>query len=118
MNSRKIAKIGSALLIIATIVTALSVVLGVSIPNATYSEANTGLSATVSNILGVVSFICYAAAVILLVMLGIRYMTAAPDGKAEFKKMAVLYVVGAVLVFGAGVVLQLIQNVTKTNVQA
>ena len=54
-------------------------------------------------------------AVILLIMLGIKYMTAAPEGKAEIKKMAITYVVGAVLVFAAGLVLQIIGNVANST---
>ena len=68
-----------------------------------------------SRILNIVAYICYVAAFILLIMLGIKYMTAAPDGKAEVKKMAVIYVIGAILVFATGIVLNVISN-TATNV--
>ena len=44
-------------------------------------------------------------------------MTASPDGKAEVKKSAVIYVVGAILVFATGLLLNLIKNVANNTVQ-
>ena len=110
MSSKKLAKIGSALLIVATIITAFSMVFadaGVRIPDG--SDVATGsIAGPVGNILGIVQYICYAAAVILLIMLGVKYMTSAPDAKAEVKKMALYYVIGAVAVFAAGLICRII----------
>ena len=118
MSIKKMTKIVTVLLIVATLLSAFSMVFGVEIPGGTTGGyANTGLSATVRNIIGIVQFICYAAAVILLVMLGIKFMTASPDGKAEVKKSAVIYVVGAILVFATGLLLNLIKNVANNTVQ-
>ncbi len=36
-----------------------------------------------------------------LVVLGVKYMTASPEGKADFKSTMIPYLVGAVLVFAA-----------------
>lgn len=117
MNSKKIAKIGTILMVIATIAMACSMVFAVDIPKA--ADGATGaISGTVSNVLGVVTYICYAAAVIMLVMLGIKFVTAAPDAKADIKKSAVIYVIGAVLVFAAGAVIQVIQNLANSTVKA
>ena len=116
MTINRMSKIVVALVIIATILSAASMVFAdVTIPSGT-APTNTGLTNTVSNIIGIVQFICYAAAVILIVILGIKFMTAAPDAKAEIKKSAVIYVVGAVLVFAAGVLLNLIKNVAKDTI--
>lgn len=117
MNSKKIAKIGTILMIIATVAMACSMVFAVDIPQAS-SGATGAISGTVSNVLGVVTYICYAAAVIMLIMLGIKFVTASPDGKAEVKKSAVIYVIGAVLVFAAGAVIQVIQNLANSTVKA
>lgn len=117
MSIKKISKIVVALVIIATILSAVSMVFAdISIPTGT-APTNSGLSSTVSNVIGIVQFICYAAAVILIVMLGIKFMTASPDAKAEIKKSAVIYVVGAVLVFAAGLLLNLIKSVANSAVQ-
>ena len=115
MSIKRMSKIVVALILIATIISAASMVFAVTVPEAT-NPTNTGLTTTVGNIMGIIEFICYAAAVILIVILGIKFMTAAPDAKAEIKKSAVIYVVGAVLVFAAGLLLNLIKNIAKDTV--
>lgn len=118
MSIKKMSKIVTVLLIVATILSAFSMVFAtVEIPgssNAGYSGS--GLDTTVSNIIGIIQFICYAAAVIMIVILGVKFMTASPDGKAEIKKSAIIYVVGAVLVFAAGALLTLVRNVAGQTV--
>ena len=116
MSIKKISKIVVALVLIATVLSAVSTVFGMEIPTPS-NPSNTAFKSTVSNILGVVQFICYAAAVILLVILGIKFMTASPDGKAEVKKSAVIYVVGAVMVFAAGAVLNLVKNLLGDTIK-
>lgn len=54
-----------------------------------------------SRILLVVQIVGAAIAVVMLMVLGIKYMIAAPDGKAQIKNQIIIYVVGAVLLFGA-----------------
>ncbi|MBR2705596.1 MAG: hypothetical protein IKG14_00815 [Clostridia bacterium] len=109
MNSKKVMKIISVLLIITAITMAVSTVFGADIPSGDTGKASP-LSNATTGIIGIVQYICYAAAVILLVILGVRFMTASPEGKAEIKKSAIIYVIGAVLVFAAGLILGLIVN--------
>ena len=61
-------------------------------------------------IIGIVQIIAGAAAVIMLIVLGIRYVSADPNGKADVKKMAITYVIGAVLLFGATGLLQILKQ--------
>ena len=120
MNYKTVTKIITILLIIATILGAVSMVFAdsIEIPGGTNTGiSGTGLDTTAKNIIGIVQFICYAAAVILLVILGVKWISAAPDEKANIKKGAVIYVVGAVLVFAAGAILQVIRNVANKTVQ-
>ena len=119
MNYKTVTKIITILLIIATILGAVSMVFAdsIEIPGSGNPIPGTGLDTTTSNIIGIVQFICYAAAVILLVVLGVKWIAAAPDEKANIKKGAVIYVVGAVLVFAAGAILQVIRNVANKTVQ-
>jgi len=119
MNYKTVTKIITILLIIATILGAVSMVFAdsIEIPGGTNTGiSGTGLETTVKNIIGIVQFICYAAAVILLVVLGVKWISAAPDEKANIKKGAVIYVVGAALVFAAGAILQVIKNVANNTV--
>ena len=118
MNYKTVTKIITILLIIATILGAVNMVFAVDIPSGTATGVTgTGLDTTTSNIIGVVQFVCYAAAVILLVYLGVKWIAAAPEAKADIKKSAVIYVIGAVMVFAAGVILQVIRNVANNTVQ-
>jgi len=119
MNYKTVTKIITILLIIATILGAVNMVFAddISIPNGSNGGySGTGLDTTTSNIIGIVQFICYAAAVILLVILGVKWIAAAPDQKADIKKSAIIYVVGAALVFAAGAILQVIKKVAKKTV--
>ena len=111
MNTKKLTKIITFAVVFITIFSALSMVFGtVEIPTGKNTAANE-LNNVTQNIIGIAQFICYASAVIMLMVLGIKYITAAPEAKADIKKMAVYYVIGAVLVFAAGAVLGIIRNV-------
>lgn len=54
-----------------------------------------------SLILGVVQVVGTSIAVIMLVIIAIRYFTAAPEAKADIKSQLIHYVIGAVLLFAA-----------------
>ena len=130
MNTKLITKIIVALMIVGAICFSVQLLVGAPVFGGdTFSKVLTqedpsgyntsgGFQNSVARILGVVKYICYAAAVVMLVMLGVKYLTASPDGKAEIKKTAVQYVIGAVLVFAAGVILTIIQSVSNTTIQA
>lgn len=62
------------------------------------------------SILSVVQVIAVSVAVIMLIVLAIKYISSAPNDKAEIKKNAVVYVVGAVILFGASGLLGLIKD--------
>ncbi len=59
---------------------------------------------TVAQVIGV------GTAVIMLIVLAIKYISAAPNDKAEIKKHMVVYVVGAVVLFGASGILEVIKK--------
>lgn len=52
-------------------------------------------------VLGIFQAVGTIIAVVMLVWLGIKYIMASPDGKAEIKKQAFAYILGALLLFGA-----------------
>ncbi|MGN1299377.1 MAG: hypothetical protein ACI4UE_05290 [Candidatus Scatovivens sp.] len=60
--------------------------------------------------IGVMQLVGVGIAVIMLIVLAIKYMSAAPGDRAEIKKHAVVYVVGAVVLFGAAGILEIIKN--------
>ena len=78
--------------------------------------AATAVTHTANNVIGIVQVICYAAAVIMLVLVGVKFITASPEGKAEIKKSAIQYVIGAIIVFAAGALLGVISNLSNSVV--
>lgn len=81
------------------------------------AEDTTGTAGTVNKIIGtiitVVQIIGVGVAIIMLIVLAIKYISAAPSDKAEIKKHAVVYVVGAVVLFAASGILGIIKNLAK-----
>ena len=59
---------------------------------------------TVAQVIGV------GVAVIMLIVLAIKYISAAPSDKAEIKKHMVVYVVGAIVLFAASGILEIIKR--------
>lgn len=63
-----------------------------------------------ASIINVISIIGSAAAIITLIVLGIKYMMGSAEEKAEYKKTLLPYIIGAAMVFGASVLTGVIYN--------
>ena len=78
------------------------------------AKDSSGAASSVNNIIGAVLTVAQVVgtgvAVIMLVVLAIKYIAAAPGDKAEIKKHAVVYVVGAVVLFAASSILGIVKN--------
>lgn len=113
--SKNVARVFSVLLIIFVLCSALSPVFAEIKTDWSGNAGTAGQS--VENIgvtiLGIVELVAGLAAVILLIVLAIKYMTASPEGKADIKKTAVIYVAGALLMFGASTVLRIIKEMAQ-----
>lgn len=114
----KTLKIMSVLILIAMVVMCLSNIVmaadsdlldpkGVT---ATPTTASGSVSNIVSQVLGIVQVIAIGVAVIMLVVLAIKYISAAPSEKADIKKGLTVYIIGAILLFGASGILQIIKS--------
>lgn len=57
--------------------------------------------------------IAQVAAFIAIIFAGVRYMFASADTKADIKKQTIILVVGAILVFGASIVVDLIMGIVE-----
>ena len=79
--------------------------LGREINNVSASSAAT---TAMNKVLGVVTVLIVTAAIILLIMKGVAFMQAAPEGKAEIKKQLIAIVVGGVIIFGINTIIQTI----------
>lgn len=87
-----------------------------------YSEVSTLATTTVQNgavsatnniagsVISIAKVVCAGIAIIMLTVIAMKYMMAAPSEKADIKKHAVVYIVGAVIMFAATGILTIIQN--------
>ncbi len=118
MKLRKYIKIVLVLFLIGILATSFSVVLGVSVPSGGNLDVktSTAVNNVVTALITVIQIIAFGAAVIMLMFLGIKYITASPDGKAEIKKSSVQYVVGAIILFAATAVLQIVKGFADNTI--
>ena len=109
-----------AILVIASLVQGVSAMDPASFKNNYEGSAGTATSnamgGIVYTILNIVQVIGTGVAIIMLVVLAIKYISAAPGDKAEIKKHAVVYIVGAVVLFGASGILGIIKNLAGETV--
>mgnify|MGYP004507728871 FL=1 len=113
--SKKVMKILTVLLLIAMLCNICTTVFADFDGFAEIKPASSQLATSVQNIggyiLGIAQVIGMVVAVVMLVVLAIKYISAAPNDKAEIKKHAVVYIVGAIVLFAASGILQIIKNV-------
>lgn len=81
------------------------------------ANINTGIIQNAGNqIATIIRTVGIVASVIILMILGIKYMMGSAEEKAEYKKTMIPYVVGAIVLFGAsalaGAIVQLAQGIT------
>lgn len=61
-------------------------------------------------IMGIINTVGVVVAVVVLMILGIKYMMGSAEEKAEYKKTMIPYVIGAVLIFGATTIANMVFN--------
>ena len=86
------------------------------------SKGNAAAADKIGNIVGAILYITKVIAVgiglIMLTAVAIKYMSSAPGEKATIKKHAVVYVVGAVVLFGSAGILNIIESFASKNIKA
>ena len=60
--------------------------------------------------------ICFGAAVIILLITGIKFITAAPDGKAQIKEKSIAALIGALILFGIGGLIKVVATFGIDNI--
>lgn len=119
MMNNKIAKFITPILLLMAVLTGLMMTTSYAEVSVTDFEGNTEGQAAEKvtdiskNIIGIVQVVGTAAAVVMLVVLGIKYVVASASEKAEIKKSAPIYVVAAVFIFAAVNILAIIQDFAK-----
>ena len=116
MNTKKISKIVSVLMIVAMLAMASTVVFAQSTDPRTITplQGTGSVKSLGQQILGIVQLVGSIAAVVVLVVLGIKYMMGSAEEKAEYKKTMIPYIIGAVLIFAASNVAGMIYDWAST----
>lgn len=104
-------------MVVNPVVAASSTAGGVTLPTGEGATVNdTGIQNVANNVIGVLKVVGAAIAVIVLLIMGIKYLMASVEEKADFKKAMIPYVVGALLVFAApwiaGFIIDLAASIT------
>ena len=78
------------------------------------AKDTSGAAGSINNLIGsiitIVQVVGTGVAIIMLIVLAIKYISAAPGDKADIKKHAVVYVVGAIVLFAATGILGIVKN--------
>lgn len=105
------------LLKIITVVLMVIMIVSISISSLAASELQPGnltgdkgakgteeITSVGNSIIGILQVVGIVLSVIVLIVLGIKYMMGSASEKAEYKKTMIPYLVGAVLIFGASAI--------------
>ena len=112
---KKYTKIVSILLIALLLVSIATSVFAVNPSNIKGDVNNTTSITNIGQrVLGIVQVVGSIVAVVILVVLGIKYMMGSAEEKAEYKKTMIPYLIGAVLIFAASNLAAMIYNWANT----
>ena len=111
MKSKKIVMITKIVLVMVLIVSLANTVFAYDPGNWEANEQTSDqMNEIVGTILGFVQVIGSAIAVIMIVVLGIKYMVGSAEEKAEYKKTMIPYLVGAICIFAASTIANVVYN--------
>ena len=79
----------------------------------TKSEAQEDVTNIGNQIIGIITTVGVVVAVVILLVLGIKYMMGSASEKAEYKKTMIPYLVGAILIFGASAITQVVVSIAS-----
>lgn len=79
-------------------------------------DANSTINGISSKILGAIMYVCYGAAVIIVLVKGVQIMEAAPDERAKISEQMIGVAIGAVILFTIGSIVGIIANIGLNNV--
>ena len=77
-------------------------------------QEDTKLENAVGKLLGTINVIGVIVSVIVLIVIGIKYMLGSVEEKAEYKKTMTGYIIGIIMVVGMTTLPNIIYNVTKS----
>ena len=110
---KQVKMISTILLVMMILCSITNVVLGAGViaslsGDKTTTVSGQGITNLGSTIVGVLQIIGIIVAVVVLLVLGIKYMMGSASEKAEYKKTMIPYLVGAILIFGASAITKVV----------
>lgn len=112
---KKYVKVVSVILMVFLVVAMASPVFAYQPKNVVGNQAGTTSIQNIGGqILGIVQVVGTIAAVIILVIIGIKYMMGSAQEKAEYKKTMIPYIIGAIIIFAASNIAQMVYNWAST----
>lgn len=69
----------------------------------------------VNKVLGIVNILIVSAAIIIVLMKGVSFMQAAPEGKAEIQKQMINIVIGGILIFGINGIIGIVIKIASST---
>ena len=85
--------------------------------NGKTSNASTSASNIMKSLITIVRIVATGVAIIMIIFVAMKYMTSAPGERAEIKKHAVPFVVGAIVLFASSGILSIIQTFASENIK-
>lgn len=120
MKNTKLNKVLITVLCFAMVVTMSATVLatttdigGITINPQTKTEGADSAAKIGNQILGIIQVVGIILSVGCLMILGIKYMMGSAEEKAEYKKTMIPYLVGAVLIFAATTLVNVVYNMAN-----
>ncbi|MBQ7410003.1 MAG: hypothetical protein IJW20_01300 [Clostridia bacterium] len=77
-------------------------------------KANNMVNNAAAQIISMARIVCVTIAIVMLLVIAMKYMISAPGDRADIKKHAVNYVIGAFVLFGVSGILTVLNNVAQT----
>jgi NADH:ubiquinone oxidoreductase subunit 2 (subunit N) len=121
----KMKKILLTILILIIALSTISQVFAVSSENikekfsgSTSPEGSDKVINVIGGVLDAVRVATAAIAIIMLSILAVKYMISSPNDRAEIKKGATVYVIGAVVMMSASTLVTVIKEFTLTNIKS
>ncbi len=78
------------------------------------SASNTAFRGIIGNVTGWIQFFAWGVAIGMLLYVGIKYMMASANEKADLKKGSISYVIGAVLIAATGTIVKMLAEIGDT----
>ena len=109
MNTKKIKKVLSICMIVIMLVLTVSTFVSAVTPNDIQADTNVGsktIETAGKRIVAILQTVGVVLSVIILIVIGIKYMMGSAEEKAEYKKTFMPYIIGAALIFAASLFAQ------------